>query len=119
MTARGGGQLGACKHAGEFVDALFAAERRDLAEGAPVDDGFAHAQMLVCAGCYLRQVSDAQHLACRAEFAHEFANDRRHCTSDPRIRLIEDECADRVVLCSHCTQREADPRELSRVRRAG
>jgi hypothetical protein len=59
----GGRQLFAAQHACNFVHALFAVDAAHLAADLAFGRGFAHQQVVVCAGSHLGQVGHGQHLA--------------------------------------------------------
>ena len=113
MPARGGGDLGAAEHAGDFLHPRAAFERVHARDDAGAPGRLGDGELVVRLRRHLGQVRHAKNLAVFPEPAHQRAHHLGHGAADAGVGLVEDQRGHRVGLRGEHRDREPDARELA------
>ena len=85
------GDIDPAQHAGDLLDAAFAAQAAQVGVRLPSPAAFLDLHMLMGQGRHLGQMGDAQHLTVVGEPAQLAADDLGHTATDSGIDLVENQ----------------------------
>jgi heat-inducible transcriptional repressor len=113
MAAGGGGDVDAAEHAGDFFQAIAAAQALDAALAVAADDLLAGPVVVVTLRSDLGEVGHAQHLALFTEGTQLLPDDFGHRAADPAVDLVEHHRRHGIEAERRHLDRQADPRQFA------